>query len=367
MDVRACIETCSRELIRIKLDPPTSPTIFVDLVSWVPGTPEYTPTQDSFQHASRPPHRQAPATPTSSTSGNVPPPPPWSRSDLRSNQSPGPTAVLPPDSQRRKRKLSHLSDPDNVLVFETEPGQPPTGAPTTHRSVHQHAKSEISFIMHDPGSSSRSKPVSPELLQAPFQPGRAPESRGQSFTHPDVRPQRSHSNAEWNSPGRANGVTHSPHTQNRTPVQNGILSPQQRPLLSHSPQQRHVTAALNDPHSPRQLPPSARNNSLSTPPHTHSTTQQSPQQRHQANSFNNASVRSPTIQTTPHRHSVSNSPVLPPLHKAIGSPIASAIPAVSRIDSPSTRERLPPMPIASPHGEKRIRLVTRDEARPFSP
>lgn len=365
VDVRACIETYSRELIRIKLDPPSSPTIFVDLVSWIPGQPENViPSGElSFSNGSPStgrlagPGRQGlSALNGSSASGNVPPPPPWSRSESRANQSPGPTA--PADahaSHRRKRKHSHLTDADNVLVFEVDPGQPPTGPPTTHRSVHQHAKSEISFIMHDPSNAARAKPLSSEPLQAPFQPGQSSRN-GEQLPHPDARPHRSHSTSEWTSPGgRTNGVTHSPHAHNRTPVQNVIHSPQQRPLLpsmSHSPQQRHFTHG--GPLSPRQL--ATRLGPLSTPPHTHSATH-SPQQRHQTY---NTSVRSPTIQTTPHRHSVSSSPVLPPLHKALGSPIASGLPA-PRIDSPS-RERLP---ITSPHSERKVRLVVRDEPSPY--
>lgn len=354
VDVRACIETYSRELIRIKLDPPTSPTIFVDLVSWVPGQPEnVVASGESFQNGTptgRLPNRQGLSTPTGSGSNNVPPPPPWSRA----TDSPGPGGSL--TDPRRKRKHSQLTDPDNVVVFEVEPGQPPTGPPTTHRSVHQHAKSEISFIMHDPANSSRAKPITSEPLQPPFQPGR-PSGSGEQLPHADVRPHRSQSTSEW-SPGRTNGLTHSPHAHNRTPVQNGIHSPQQRPLLpsmSHSPQQRHASAHA-DPLSPRQLPPPSRLGPLSTPPHTHSAAH-SPQQRHQTYTPN---IRSPTIQTSPHRHSVSNSPVLPPLHKAIGSPIASTLPA-ARIDSPSSRERLPPIPIASPHGDRKIRLVVRDD------
>ncbi|TDL29675.1 hypothetical protein BD410DRAFT_736763 [Rickenella mellea] len=140
VDIKACLETHSKELIKIRLPKPVTQTLFVELVEFVPAQAE------GDQHA-RPPnpgpssHNQngssyhgsgdpSPVTPQRQntarngiTSPNVPPPPPWSRPNSRTTSSTS-VMALGPDLSSRKRK--HNGDdrprtPDNAPYFGVTP------------------------------------------------------------------------------------------------------------------------------------------------------------------------------------------------------------------------------------------------------
>lgn len=54
VDVRACLETFSKELIKINLSPPTVNTVFLDLVRFTPGSPEKSANNSSPSNSQMP-------------------------------------------------------------------------------------------------------------------------------------------------------------------------------------------------------------------------------------------------------------------------------------------------------------------------
>jgi len=174
--VKTCIETFSRELIRVRLDPPKTSTIFIDLIQFTPGQPDVAPSRQSAGATQSPgagPSRngpvhirpQRPLLPQApSPSSSAPPLPPWSRpkgapSPTTSHEptsvspsvhalvlaGPGPNASSSSGGSdqndplipfKRKRKQSVIEGPqDNVHVFEVEPGSKrPPSSPSAQRS-----------------------------------------------------------------------------------------------------------------------------------------------------------------------------------------------------------------------------------------
>ncbi|KAI5119499.1 hypothetical protein M0805_002435 [Coniferiporia weirii] len=353
VDVKACVETFSRSIVRIKLNPPVTPTIFVDLVHFTPGQPDSArakPEPPSLpnggHHTGRVPIHVIPQRilpqPSSASPSNVPPPPPWSRSESVSagpSRSPAPTptpAPAPAPAQmqtsethlplKRKRKHSSTDGRESVLVFEVDPQVPNTGSPSTHRGVHQSTSAELNIIMQDPSqmaaaqlaAQSRIKaapPVHPPSLVLPV--------RAATTSAHHSPPQHPHSSTATQSPQQrplVHTASHSP--QQRQIVHTALHSPQQRPLMlapPQSPQQRSPLGHV-DPRSP-QFPPPVR-----TTPHTpqqrppsqsHSVTH-SPQQR----PLPYTAAHSPNVHSSPHRHHThTTSPLLPPIHKAVGGSI----------------------------------------------
>lgn len=124
--MKACIENFSRELIRVRLDPPKTSTIFVDLIQFTPGQPEAANTQVNgrphpsvaLQMNGHPvitravpvhilPH--GPSIPQSSGVAspvpNGPPPPPWTRMPVE--------LPPPPSLNPRTSPVTHTLSPLN--------------------------------------------------------------------------------------------------------------------------------------------------------------------------------------------------------------------------------------------------------------
>ena len=142
VDVKACLETYSRDIIRIKLPEPTQATIFVDLVSFTPGIPEIPPESPKpapppiqfnktiYTQRAQIPGIQMPAPPQGSSHtpvSNVPPLPPWlNASDGGNGPLPLAHQVPPAPLDRRKRKYSSVdyrngmddSNTKQKIVFE---------------------------------------------------------------------------------------------------------------------------------------------------------------------------------------------------------------------------------------------------------
>lgn len=169
VDVKASIESFSRELKRKALPPPVTPTIFIDLVQFTPGQPEgvaprpslpgNSQSNGSIHHPNRIPihvlpHHSHPGTSASPIGSNVPPPPPWSRSESAASSSASAPDQLTAELHipfKRKRKFSGLEDGrENVLVFEVDPQVPTGGPPGIHRGVHQANPTPLNIIMQNP-------------------------------------------------------------------------------------------------------------------------------------------------------------------------------------------------------------------------
>ncbi|KLO19889.1 hypothetical protein SCHPADRAFT_864516 [Schizopora paradoxa] len=211
IDVKTCIETFSRELIRVRLDAPKTSTIFIDLVQFTPGQPDVGPpkqpvsgTQTPGAGPSRggPPHTlpTRPILPqVRSPSSSAPPLPPWAkRNDAPSPTTPretapaspsvsshgplaGGTSSLPGGSDqtdplipfKRKRKHSVIDGPqDNVHVFEAAPGMKRPTSPSAQRSPpiqRSTIGSPLNLMLNEPAQALAQNGKVPPAVQSPRQ------------------------------------------------------------------------------------------------------------------------------------------------------------------------------------------------------
>lgn len=158
--MKACIENFSRNLIRIKLAPPVTPTIFIDLISFTPGQPDSASNPEplfSLPNAGHRPDRllmhgtpqrvkeqQSPTSPSSS----VPPPPPWSRSNAA---APAPSLRMESIISFKRKRKSSMSEHgrESVLVFEVDPHSNNVGSSANHQPYGS-TTSELNIIVSDP-------------------------------------------------------------------------------------------------------------------------------------------------------------------------------------------------------------------------
>ncbi|KAH8118631.1 PLU-1-like protein-domain-containing protein [Phellopilus nigrolimitatus] len=358
VDVKACIETFSRSIIRIKLSPPVTPTLFIDLVQFTPGQPDVAipkpdppPPPKNSHHSGRVPIHVIPqrATPQASSSSvsNVPPPPPWSRSEsVSAAPSHSPPAVIAPDPTipfKRKRKHSGADGLENVHVFEVDPQVPNASSMTTHQGVHQATPSELNIIMQDPSQMAAVQQARPK--QSPV-----------SSQAPTSLPRPSASSVHPSSPQRQSAVNQSP--QQHPPI--NALSPLMH-TVPHSPQQRPPLAHAV-PHSPQQRPPShSVTHSPQQRPHSHSLIQ-SPQQRPPVYT---SAHPSPSAHSSPlqHRTHITTSPHLS-TQRPIPSPLIAGSSHVHapRMASPP-RDRPSPRLVGPSNSNgpvRKVKLVVRD-------
>ncbi|OCB85389.1 hypothetical protein A7U60_g7699 [Sanghuangporus baumii] len=306
VDVKACIETFSRNLIRIKLSPPITPTIFIDLVSFTPGQPDNASTLEppfvspaNASHQGRIPIHFMPQrvkeqqSPTTSSS-SIPPPPPWSRSGSVATVSAPPMESVLSFKRKRKSSLSEHGR-ESVLVFDNDPQTSNLGSSSSHQPIHQTGASELNIIVSDPSqmaaqqaAQARQKP-SPTNGHPPpplLPPIRVPDHRSPPHRHNPTQPRSAV--APLHSPQQRpipQTLPPSPQQQ-RTPAQTGpheihrspqhthsIHSPTQRPsphltshVISHSPHQRPAyTSHLPSPHDS----PHRQHSNAAGSPHQH--------------------------------------------------------------------------------------------------
>lgn len=289
VDVKACIENFSRELIRIKLTPPVTPTIFIDLVQFTPGQPDALSSAAKITSTTVPPSvtngnsiqggrvalpilPQHPSiSQSSSSTSNAPPPPPWNRSDSVSSaptQS-NPTEPLVPF--KRKRKLSATENGrESVLIFEVDNPIPSTGSPSTHRGVHHTTPTSLNIIMQSPSQMAAahkeaelkktSPPATSPLPGLPFQKQQTPT--GQRSLPAIVSPYKRSDEipVPIHSPHRRPEETtphHSPRSQVSIPVMNMNGSPTQSRVttMNGSPTQSRPPMPIGSPLQPRMVMP----------------------------------------------------------------------------------------------------------------
>ncbi|EJD01561.1 uncharacterized protein FOMMEDRAFT_111482 [Fomitiporia mediterranea MF3/22] len=378
IDVKACVETFSRNLIKIKLAPPVTPTIFIDLVQFYPGQPDnatksepFPPPTNNGLHTTRVPihvlpHRLKSSQSSSGSPSNVPPPPPWSRSSSIASAPPPPHPPASAGSMesvlsfKRKRKSS-MSDHgrERVLVFEVDPQVPNQATSSTHQGVHQSNSSQLNIIEVDPSqmatqpSAQARQKASPTNGHPPpplLPPIRVPDHRSPPQRH--VPTPRTSLNVALSPDQRSMPHPVPPSPQHRTPAQTGPRSPlevhrspQQGPVSAHpvlhSPQHRPPSHAVT--HSPRHRPSytSARPSSNHSSPHRiHGPVSTSPRQSlHRVPS--NSIVAGPSMLQSP--------------------PLAS----------PPPRDR--PAPLILDHGSnpsnmpvRKVKLVVRDSPPTFN-
>ncbi|KAG5639694.1 hypothetical protein H0H81_005877 [Sphagnurus paluster] len=149
VDTAEMLETYSKEIVYKKMDPPFSPTLFVELVRFVPGQPQTgtsasvsthhqspntTPSAGPSHHHNNYPHQRSPPIPkhigepfAGSTAVHPPPPPSrWTKVS---------TPSLPPTPQHsssssRKRKHDDVPSPEEVSRVNSSNGPPAKRRPS---------------------------------------------------------------------------------------------------------------------------------------------------------------------------------------------------------------------------------------------
>lgn len=286
VDVKACIENFSRELIRIKLNPPMTPTIFIDLIQFTPGQPDAAtsttkpappplpPTNGNDSQTGRVPIHilpQRPVAPQSSSSSSAPPPPPWSRSESISSGPSSQSNVDPLIPFKRKRKPSIAeSGRESVLVFDADSPLPATGSPSTHRGVHHASPTSLNIIMQSPtqmaaaqkeaeSKKATNSPTASPLLNLSLQSHSAPNGQHRplpTMISPYRRPEEVTPHQSPRTQPSIPTVGGSPN-QSRPAIAIPITSPRQSRALvqTGSPNQSRISIPIASPRQPRTVPP----------------------------------------------------------------------------------------------------------------